>query len=573
MPRPEAEAGGADPARATQGEPPGAFARNAERALFALLGLLTAVLLAQLLQYGYGRDQAIYSLVADAMLRGDAPYRDVWDFKPPGVYAVYAFARSLFGGGFIAVRVLETLALLSLFPAFAILSRRHVGSARAGLLAAAVATFAYVPIEFWYTAQPEGFGGVLLAWALVCATYEPTPADGAAGVRRQRLAWAGAAALYASAALLKPPLGGGILVSFAFVIARRARAAEGVATARTLAAPTLAFALGGALPIAATLAYFAALGALDELQRALFVFAPGYTAIGLADGSPWALLGRTLREWLLLTAPFNLVGLVALALLPPLGPGERRGAAHVLGVIAFSLIGVGLQAKFFVYHYAATLILTGLLAGWGIWKLWNRARHAAWSAALFAAALGALAFGVVPGLPDQRSFWTRTAMRFEALAVPALQTPYRDRLYSLGDVDAGRNRRAAEWLMDRTPADAPLFVWGFEPVIYSISGRSPASRYIYNVPQRTEWAQAESRRELMADLTATPPEAIVVVQRDSLPWVTGSPLDSAAALATFPELAQLLEREYRSAQHFGDLRILLRRDPADGAPAAGSDAR
>jgi hypothetical protein len=562
MPSTGVETSPADSARADREADPGAFSPFAERVLFGALALLTLVLFAQLLEYGYGRDQAIYSLIADAMLRGEAPYRDAWDFKPPGIYAVYAFARAAFGGSFGAVRVLEVLALISLFPAFAIFSKRHVASARAGLLCGAVAILAYVPIEFWYTGQPEGFGGVALAWALVFTTYEPPAGAGQVGERRQLAAWACAAALYSIAALLKPPLGGGILVSFAFVVAGRRPTAISHGWAGALAAPTFAFAVGGALPVLATLAYFAALGALPELYSALFVFAPGYTAIGLADSSAWLLLGRTLREWLLLTAPFNFVGLVALALLPPLSARERLGSLHVLGVVAISLLGIALQAKFFLYHYAAVLLLSALLAGWGYWKLWIRARRSALASLVFAAALVGIAFDLVPGLPEMRVFWTRSALRLEAHSKPELRIPYRDRLHQFGDVDAGSNRRAADWLIANTPADSRLFVWGFEPAIYHLSGRRPASRYIYNVPQRSEWAQAESRRILIEELTAAPPAAIVVVHRDALPWVTGNSLDSATALTTFPDLQRLLREEYQQAWRTGDLQVLLRHDSA-----------
>jgi hypothetical protein len=499
--------------------------------------------------------------VGEALLRGDAPYRDAWDFKPPGIYLIYAFTRAVFGSSFAAVRVFEALALTSLFGAFAIFSRRHVGTRGAGVVGAAVAILAYVPIEFWYTAQPEGFGAVALAWALVCATYVAPAGSGRAGERRQLAAWAGAAALYSVAALLKPPLGGGILVSFGFAIASRRseRGASASGGVGAFGAPTLAFAVGGALPLLATFGYFAAVGGLRDLYQALFVFAPGYTALQLAQASPLLLLGRALREWLFLTAPYNAVGLLALALLPVLHPRERAGSAHVLGVIGFSLLGVALQAKFFPYHYAAVLPLTGLLAGWGFWKLWVRVRRSPARLLAFAAALGLVGFGVVPGLPDMRVFWKRTALRIEARTNPELRIPYRDGLHTFGDVDAGSNRMAAEWLIANTPPDSRLFIWGFEPVIYQLSARRPASRYIYNVPQRTHWAKDASRRVLMRELMAAPPEAILVVHRDSLPWVTGNPQDSHATLQEFPELQQLLQQRYRPEKRIGDLEILLRR--------------
>ena len=113
--------------------------RRAEIALVSVALAVAAAFLANLVDFGYGRDQGIYAVVADAVQRGDAPYRAAWDFKPPGIYFVFALAEILFGADQRAVRVLEGLCLLSLFPAFALFSRRHVGSARAGLLGAALA--------------------------------------------------------------------------------------------------------------------------------------------------------------------------------------------------------------------------------------------------------------------------------------------------------------------------------------------------------------------------------------------------------------------------------------------------
>jgi hypothetical protein len=541
--------------------PIGPFAGWAERILLLLLGLLSALLLTQLLEFGYGRDQALYSVVSDAVLRGDVPYRDAWDFKPPAIYFVYAFARAIFGASFTSVRFLEALGLVSLFFAFAVFSRRHVGSRRAGIVGASVAILAYVPLEFWYTGQPEGFGAIALAWALVCATYEPAGGAGRRGEIRQLVAWAGAASLYSVAALLKPPLGGGIVVSFAIVLANRWRGRGAAGPMHALGAPTLAFFAGGALPILGTLGYFAGTGALADLQEALFVFAPGYTALQVETATPLALLGRALREWLLLTAPYNVIGLAALFVLPALHRRERLATAHVLGVIAFSVLGVALQAKFFVYHYAAALPLTGLLAGWGYWKVWIRVRHSPLAVLATAAALAAIGLGAVPGLPDAEPFWGRTAKRLSTLAQPALRTPVRDALYSFGDVDARSNREVAAWLAENTPADSRLFIWGFEPVIYDLSARRPASRYVHDVPQRTAWAKETSRRILIEELTASPPAAIVVVRGDRLPWVTGNRLDSRETLRDFPELGALLQRRYRPAKRIDDLTIWLRADP------------
>ena len=183
-----------------------------------------AVLLWALVSFEYGLDQGIYAVVSDAVLEGGAPYRDAWDFKTPGVFFVYALARGLAGSGMHAVRGLEAAAFTSLLVAFAILSRRFVGSALPGLLGGALAVTGHVWLGFWHTGQPESFGGPVLAWALVLATWEPR-VETERGRRAQWAGWAGAGALYAFAALLKPPLGGGIVVSWAIAAQGACRSA------------------------------------------------------------------------------------------------------------------------------------------------------------------------------------------------------------------------------------------------------------------------------------------------------------------------------------------------------------
>jgi hypothetical protein len=81
-------------------------------------------------------------------------------------------------------------------------------------------------------------------------------------------------------------------------------------------------------------------------------------------------------------------------------------------------------------------------------------------------------------------FWWRSAYRFRVFALGMGSQTDRDRLASVSDVDAARNRRIAQQLRDRVPAGEPIYVWGFEPVLYDLADRPSASRFIYNVPQR-----------------------------------------------------------------------------------------
>lgn len=519
---------------------PSAISLQADRVL--VLGALGAILylLVQIVAFRYGRDQGIYAVVADTIVHGGAPYRDSWDFKPPGIFAVYALARLIFGPTEHGIRVLEAAGFASLVWAFILLSKRWVGEWRAGLLGGLLAVGTQAQLEFWHTGQPESFGAVALAWALVCATYEP---EGPRSRRKELVAWIGCGALYAMAAMLKPPLGGGFLVSLTFVLVRVWRREEREARPRAIAAVVGAFALGGAAVVAAVLFYFVAKGAFGDLYQTLFVFTPYYTKLGFQSRWFWGLVYMAFEQWFVGFSAFFGVGLLLWLGFPALGAHERLGATHVLGVVTFQLVGVALQAKFFPYHYGAALPFAALLSGWGFWKLWLKVKNDLAWIALFATLIFLLADarGATRDLAD--TFWTRSQLRMKALFNSERRAKIQDDLYSVADVNAGANRLVAEWLQSHTRKDTTVFVWGFEPEIYDLARRRPATRYIYNVAQRVSWA-TDSRRILMEELQRSRPQAIVVEHNDVFPQVTGNREDSAAALHSFYELNHFIQENY-----------------------------
>jgi hypothetical protein len=524
--------------------------RAVEGAALAGMGLGALYLVAHLLSFEYGRDQGIYAVVADVMRGGGAPYRDAWDFKPPAIYFFFALARTVFGEGMHAVRLLEAMGLASLCHAFIILSRRHTGDIRGGVIGGAAAVLGYVTLDFWHTAQPETFGAVVLAWAWVAATHRGA---------RQFAAWYGAGALYGVAALLKPSLGGGALASAAIVLWTRRHVA--VPKRRRFGAPLLAFFAGGVTPVALTLAYFAAKGALGDVYSVFMEFTPGYAMLG-ANAAPFpARLGRSLGEWLFRYTPVLVVALVPLLFLRPLHAREREGIAHVFGTILIALAGVAMQAKFFAYHFGAVVPLAGLLTGWGVWKVWRAARHRAPARLVVPVVLVVAGAGWIPGLPYAAEFWGKCAARQRAFTHPAERRAILDRVYSKGDVNMAADRAAAEWLRANTAPGATVFIWGFEPVVYDLADRRPASRYIYNVPQRAAWFQDGARARLMQDLAASDPAAVIVVRNDRLERVTGNDRDSAGELAAFPGLRNWLEARYRVVGVAEDLTIHARRAP------------
>ncbi|MGK3986094.1 glycosyltransferase family 39 protein [Sorangium sp. So ce136] len=569
-----------------------------------------AFLLLQILTYGYGRDQGIYAMVARAVLDGGMPYRDVFDFKPPGIFLIYALTRALFGPAQWGIRALEVLGLAGMCLAMVSLAGRAFGERRIGVVAAALAVLVHAQLDFWHTAQPESFGGMLTVFALLAVTPRagagaPRPAPGAAALIVS-------GALFGAAGLLKPPLAGGGVVLAVFLaapalaelagrgaaLARRARrspargpdrrALEAPGSARAPGAalapdrraaalelarpaptapallwaalrPALLIALGGVLPVLACVAWFAAKGALGDLWEVLFVFTPHYTALGWHGVGVLDMAWHGVSEWLVRYSGPLALGLCCLLALHP-DRHERAGVALLAGVIAMHLVGVVMQAKFFPYHYGATWPLTAMLAALGLWKAWQRCvRHGAKAAAALVAALAATAFARSATKDVDEDYLERCAERVALFAAGARDLDRLDHLASVADVNAAANRAVAAWLRERVAPGRPVFVWGFEPVIYDLAERPLATRYLYNVPQRAAWAQQEARDALMRDLAARPPAAIVVERHDVFPSVTGDGLDSRDTLAGFPALAGLLEERYELAVLIEDFEIYLER--------------
>jgi hypothetical protein len=536
-------------AQAVSTETPRLNFETLTRGLLAVSVAAIVYLFVQIMMFRYGRDQGIYATVADAVLRGKMPYRDVWDFKPPGIYLIYAVTRAVFGSGQWAIRLVEVAGLASAVGAFVVLAKRFFSDWRIGIIGGALAVLVHAELEFWHTAQPESFGGMLIAWALVLATFEPSATDPRARTK-QLSAWALAGALYGFTFLLKPPLAGGALVSSVFAARRiqlKVSARPFAEQLRKVAAPVLVTAAGSAAVLFACGLWFVARGAAHDLYETLFVFTPHYTKLSWEDATVPGMVYLALEEWFVDLSSVNAVGVFAAVALAPLASREREGVVHVLLVIAIQLVGVAMQGKFFPYHYGAALVLGSLIAGLGAFKLWQRAVAKGWpGVAAFVALVPVIFLARSATRNTDADFLDRCMTRQRQLLglSGATKEEIDGKLYSVADVSYDADRRVAALLRERLAPHELAYIWGFEPMIYDMSERQPASRYIYNVPQRVAWFKDTAQKQLMADLDLHPPKAFIVEHRDVFPAVTGNSIDSADALKKFPALAERLRERY-----------------------------
>jgi len=358
---------------------------------------------------------------------------------------------------------------------------------------------------------------------------------------------------------VKPPLIGGALPAALLFVHRRTaafHASHGTRKLAVLLAPLVSVGIGLAIPIAACAVWFLATGAMGDLYDTLFVFTPHYTALGWAHAGVDELVVRSIVEWLVLGTPVLLFGILMLVVWWP--TDERRTTViAIAAMLAIQLVGIAMQAKFFPYHYGAIWGLTALLAALGLAML-SRAlasKSRLGQVLLLTVIVALLTRPAGLRVPDE-SFATRTLVRLVAVMRGLSDSATLDRLASAREVRPAVHRAVATFLREHVPANRSVLVWGFEPVIYDLAERRAATRYIYNIPQRVEWA-TDMRDRFMRDMMQDPPAVIVVEHGDHLSWVTGSNFDSAESVAQFPAFAELLATGYQRVEPIANFDVFV----------------
>jgi hypothetical protein len=116
-------------------------------------------------------------------------------------------------------------------------------------------------------------------------------------------------------------------------------------------------------------------------------------------------------------------------------------------------------------------------------------------------------------------------------------------------------------LTERTVPGGSLYIWGFRPEIYYLTGLNPATRFIFQFPLVADWYPQAWRQENVDTLWAALPPYVAVLQVDYMPWVTGSQDDSNTLLQSYEELNDWLIYNYEPETQIGNF-FLWRRKAA-----------
>src|SRR3990170_7403413 len=141
--------------------------------------LLPVVLYLPFVRAPFERDEGVYATVAQGLLDGRVPYRDLFDNKPPLVYGWYAFSFLLFGETVAAPRIVAAVLLsfttLAVYAQARMLLTRALAYMAAGIFAVSTG-LPFVALH----ANTEAYMLLPLVTSLVAFTI---------GMRHGRLGW------------------------------------------------------------------------------------------------------------------------------------------------------------------------------------------------------------------------------------------------------------------------------------------------------------------------------------------------------------------------------------------------
>jgi hypothetical protein len=440
-------------------------------ALVLMLILVAAVMLAPGLVVGPSLDAAVFNDVASRLLHGVTPYVGTWDHKPPGIYLLVAGAQAAFGwlGPWNAVWLLSLAVSVGIgISIAAALTRLGVTGWPRSLAAIGCSIFAshyLLALGGGLTEPPAA----LLAGVAVVLALRPAGAArlGAVGL------------LVGLSALVSLQLLPGGLVVLGLALIQRP------AAGRAKGAGLLA--LGFAAPMGAVGIWLLGIGAMPAALDAMVTYSTAYRSSGSEYG---AQLAASVAAWTILTSIF----LVTPALLGAVttwssNPERRATLVASLLWIAATLIFVVAQGRFYAHYAIAMAVPIGLLAGFGLERVGaslGRSHRPVSKGVVVLPLLVTLMISIVAGVVSaalQLALVADGSGRMEAVS------------QRLGDLPSGT-----------------LLVWGNEPRLYALAGRTPATRYSYLYPLTTpRYSTAAQIDGVLRTLEDRPPAVVVDV--------------------------------------------------------------
>ena len=507
--------------------------------LALLLGILWFARFSPIVGFTPSTDSGVYLYIGQQVLKGAAPYRDVFDNKGPLLYLVNALGLALSRGAYWGVYVLEyCLLAVSSILIFRLLR------VRVGWLVAAASGVFFV-LEATHIAignHEEEYAVALQCIALFLLVRRPTIATG-------RLAWFVAGLLGAGAFFLKPT-GVGLWVALLVTVALIGRASG---QWRPWTGCILVLAAGAAVASAAVVAYLAMMRALGAFTAAYFSFNVMYASGNtMADRMASVLYGAGRFGY-----PATAAALFAwlLTLRRVLRHARAHEVPDVLALLAVVWLPVEVVLSCTsgysrVQYYFPWVVPASLLLAFGVVELNGLAHHPSMAA------------------PSSARVRRLAVVLLVVFALGGLLMPTEIHLHRLaGGVLQHRRAKSvkpqalqiAAYVDAHTlPRDYVLVWGGYDASVNFLAERRSPSRWVMQLALYYDRYGAKGVPEFLRELKANPPAlildtspsygsawrvAVPPIDSTSNPWASSQPAVAAAWASVFA----YLHEHYRSA--------------------------
>lgn len=484
-----------------------------------ILGLPTIV-------YPFGRDQGEYAWIAFSGVNGGISYSDIFNVKPPFTHLIHQAALLLFGYSMVSIRIFDLI--WQTFTAYFIfrVARQIKQPSTASIIAAILYLFLYYKMDFWMTAQTDGF----LTLPIVISIYFFILAQ----EKQHSWNFLFTGVMIGVAILLKYPIG--ILLPFLFI-------QMFIKSGKKSLHPVLLMCIGFLIPLITCVLLMIANGNLMDFVWIQSSFIPKYTTISTASWGIPVALGIGILHVLLPPVPgwVSLLGLYGL-----LGQSNHSKliSTFIIPTWWFSaVIHFIIQGKFYDYHMLPILAPLSLMSSNFFADINKERKLSRFTLGVLAALLIASPFFTYDFPQKYIRLWNVTK------GTITFQEAYRDQEFDRVGTDKDFSSQAdinvAEYLKVNTKLDEKIFIWGFEPSVYFLSERKNATRFIYNFPLYGPNASPELQAEFLTNIQKEKPTYILVVKNDAMYHVTATNDDSWIAFNGFNEFHNFVMNNYR----------------------------
>ena len=399
----------------------------------------------------FERDEGTYATVAQGLMDGQVPYRDLFDNKPPLVYGWYALSFFLFGESTTAPRmvaaVLLSVTTLALFAQARLLFPRGVAYLAATLFAISTG----IPFLALH-ANTEAYMLLPLVTSIAAFTV---------GMNKQSLPLFLLAGVLGALAIGTKQVAVWNLVSLALVALFWRWRIGGSLPERV--APLAALVVGAAVGLGLIAGPFFATGSVDDLIYANVSYNWLYVGF-LTWPERFLNLGNGTLFVTLAAAPLLVAS--AIGLVTAIRKGRSTADYLVVGWAIASAIGVASGGRFFPHYFLHLVPAMAILAAVVIHEKFAGAekRLPSRPALMFGLLLVAISL-------------TTNAVLY--LAPKPAERQVAENVYYQKEWEEN-SRALGLYLKERTDPEETIFNFGREPQVYFYADRRPAAQYFYD---------------------------------------------------------------------------------------------